>query len=270
MPRRTPVAPEPIRAIAHPVRLRIFQAVDRRPMTLTDVVREVGQERRCTLRHLRRLEAAGLVCSAAGPAGRTYEATAIPSLADYRTLPPATRRAAVAVGLAQIQATASCALGDGGFDRDDAHVSRTSLTVDPAAWQRVADELAEALERVDVVREDTGDDEPAPGAVNATAVIMLFESHDALAAEADRPATFSREDALLRAWDLNEELADLLVPHASTDWHAIIEHADQLRVLASAALGAEDAGAPADADVRAGRIERVAPPTPDVARASPA
>jgi DNA-binding transcriptional ArsR family regulator len=252
-----------MRAIAHPVRLRIFQAVDGRPMTLDALVRELGEDRRCTLRHLRRLEQSGLVCSTSGPAGRTYEATTIPAFGDseYRTLPIATRRAAVAVGLAQIQATAAGALGVGGFDRDDVHLSRRTLTVDPGDWQRLADELAEALERVDAVGEDAEDAVPGPDAVHATAVVMLFESGTRDACEADRTARFTREDALLRAWDLNEELADLLVPHAATDWNAIIDHADRLRVLASAALGSEQAGGD-------GAVAAPALPADDVAAAA--
>jgi DNA-binding transcriptional ArsR family regulator len=277
MPRRTSVAPELIRAIAHPVRLRIFGALDRRPLTVAQLVSEVGEDRRCMLRHLRRLEEAGVICSADGPDGTVYEATAIPHFNDndYSALPIAMRRAAVAVCLSQIQATAAGALDAGGFDRDDIHVSRTSLTVAPNDWQRVADELAEALERVDTVREDAdAEDGAGDDAVRATAVIMLFETGRGDPAHADRTATFSREEALLRAWDLNEELADLLVPGESTDWNAIIEHADQLRVLASAALGAaaareeippphgetQPAGPPAadDAD-RSGRVQRRAP-----------
>jgi DNA-binding transcriptional ArsR family regulator len=243
MPSRTSVPPQPIRALSHPVRLRIFGALDRRALTLTQLVQEIGEDRRCTLRHLRHLEKAGIVFSAAGPAGRVYEATTIPCFSDdhYSALPVAIRRAAVAVCLAQFQAVAVSGLESGGFDRDDVHISRTTLTVDPRDWQRVADELAEALERVDAVREDAAARIVPDDAVQATAVIMLFESGSGDPAQAGRTATFSREEALLRAWGLNENLADLLLPDGATDWNAIIAHADQLRVLASAALGAEEA-----------------------------
>jgi DNA-binding transcriptional ArsR family regulator len=241
MPRRPSVTPELIRAISHPVRLRIFGALDRRPLTLTELSREIGEDRRCTLRHVRLLEQAGVIRSASGPAGRVYEATSIPTFNDddYGALPIAMRRAAVAVCLARVQATAAGALDDGGFDRGDIHVSRTALTVDPDDWQRVADELAETLERLHSIRDDAEDDLPAADAVHATAVIMLFESGGQPPERSEGTAAFTREDALLRAWDLTEEVTDLLVPAEATDWTAIIERVDQLRVLASAAQDAE-------------------------------
>jgi DNA-binding transcriptional ArsR family regulator len=267
MQRPTSLAPELIRAIAHPIRLRIFGALDRRPLTVGQLAAEIGEDRRCTLRHLRQLESAGVVCRASGPDGPVFEARSSPYLSDndYSRLPVAIRRAAVASCLAQIQATAAGALDGGGFDRDDIHVSRTSLTVDPGGWQRVADELAEALERVDAVRDGTPGTAPAEGAVTATAVIMLFESGCGDLEQAERAASFSREEALLRAWDLNEDLADLLVPDDRTDWNAIIQHADQLRVLASAALGAQGeapAAAPA-ADADTARPNAGPPAVPD-------
>lgn len=241
MPRPTPVAPELIRAIAHPVRLRIFGALDQQPMTLSQLMREIGADRRSTLRHLHRMEHAGVVCSVSGPAGLLYEATTIPYVSDDEdgALPVGIRRAGVAVSLANVQAAAASALSDGGFDRADIHISRTSFAVDPAAWQRVADELAEVLERVDAIRDDAAADAPAEDAINATAVIMLFENGSRAQDGGAGLATFSHEEALLRAWDLTERLSDRLVPAQATDWASIIADADRLRVLASAALSCE-------------------------------
>lgn len=243
MPSRPSVAPELIRAISHPVRLRIFVALDQRPMTLAELMIAIDADRRCTLRHLRQMEAAGVVCSVNGPAGPVYETVTGPyfSDTDYGTLPLAIRRAGVAACLANVQASAAHALSDGGFDRDDIHVSRTSVAVGAADWQRLADELAETLERIGTVRDDAAETPSQPGDVQATVVLMLYDSGPAGDGAIHSPGTFSREEALLRAWDLNEDLAELLVPAEATDWEAIIEHADQLRVLASAAQYAERA-----------------------------
>jgi DNA-binding transcriptional ArsR family regulator len=246
MPTRTPVAPDLIRTIAHPVRLRIVGALDQRPMTLAEVAGEIGVDRRSATRHLRLMQRVGLVRSVDGPDGAVYEAVTGPTFSDGANgaLPVAMRRAGAAVALANIQATVTSALSDGGFDRGDVHLTRTTLTIDAEGWQRVADELAEALERIDAVGEEVAH-RPSGSAssARATAVLMLY-GHDAdepLQAPS-QPSTFSREDALLRAWDLNEDLADLLVPDEATDWAAIVDRVDQLRVVASAALATEREG----------------------------
>jgi hypothetical protein len=124
-------------------------------------------------------------------------------------------------------------------------VSHRKLTVDRDGWLRVADELAEALERIDAIREEGP---PPAGAderqiVEATAVLMLYESGScAAAADGDArhdDADVSREEALSRAWDLSDELDMLLVPPGSTDWVAVIDRAEQIRVVASVALARE-------------------------------
>jgi DNA-binding transcriptional ArsR family regulator len=241
----TSVAPQLLHAIAHPLRLRIFNALDGRSLTLADLAAEVATERRTVGRHLRLMEHAGVVRCAASPRGQIYEAVVAPPFSDseYGALPTAVRRAAVGVALANIQTSAASALAGRGFDREDIHLTRTTMTVDPEDWQRIADELAEALERIDAIRDESERHPTGDSGMRATAVLMLYQSGpdaDAAVQEpADQHAAFSREEALMRAWDLSEELHELLVPGAATDWTAIIDRADQLRVIASAAMVTE-------------------------------
>jgi DNA-binding transcriptional ArsR family regulator len=228
------------RAVGHPTRVRIIAALDDGPCGLPTLAARVDGDRRTVARHARVLEQAGLVQSTRSPQGRTYALVGQLAFSDeeYGTLSAASREAAVAAALAHAHTAAAAALEGGGFDREDVHVSRTSLQLSEAQWQELADEFAQLLERIEAHKSAADDD----AAIRASAVLMLFERPGA--ARAHPPtmhgddASFAISEGLERSWTLSEELEDAL--HAPvTAWPEIIALADQLRVLARAALAAE-------------------------------
>jgi DNA-binding transcriptional ArsR family regulator len=228
------------RAVGHPTRVRIIAALDDGPCGLPTLAARVDGDRRTVARHARVLEQAGLVQSTRSPQGRTYALVGQLAFSDeeYGTLSAASREAAVAAALAHAHTAAAAALEGGGFDREDVHVSRTSLQLSEAQWQELADEFAQLLERIEAHKSASDDD----AAIRASAVLMLFERPGA--ARAHPPtmhgddASFAISEGLERSWKLSEELEDAL--HAPvTAWPEVIALADQLRVLARAALAAE-------------------------------
>jgi DNA-binding transcriptional ArsR family regulator len=228
------------RAVGHPTRVRIIAALDDGPCGLPTLAARVDGDRRTVARHARVLEQAGLVQSTRSPQGRTYALVGQLAFSDeeYGTLSAASREAAVAAAHAHAHTAAAAALEGGGFDREDVHVSRTSLQLSEAQWQELADEFAQLLERIEAHKSASDDD----AAIRASAVLMLFERPGA--ARAHPPTmhgddgSFAISEGLERSWKLSEELEDAL--HAPvTAWPEVIALADQLRVLARAALAAE-------------------------------
>ncbi len=226
------------RAVGHPLRVRILAALDASPRALDTLASAVEADARTTGRHARVLEQAGLVCRERSGRATTYRLADPLSFSDdeYGGLSQTSREAAVASTLAHAHTAAASALEDGGFDRADVHLSRTALELTEDQWRELSDELARLLDRIDAIKAQPAGAEPV---LNATAVLMLFERPTDRAdhrPHADVP--FSMDESLERSWQLSECLEQAL-SGASADWPAVIALADQLRVLARAALHAQ-------------------------------
>lgn len=235
------VAPTLARAMAHPLRVRIVAALDDGPRGLESLASQVDADRRAVARHARVLEQAGVVQASKSARGTTYELIGRPFFSDdaYESMPQAAREGAVAATLATCHGVAVSALESGGFDRPEIHLSRTALELDDEQWRALSAEFAALLERIESTappRRESAADRVTP----ATAVLMLFERTGAEAAHAPEidPGPFAIEEGLDRCWQLSEEL-DRELSHSTTDWAAVVARADQLRVVARAAMVAE-------------------------------
>lgn len=228
------VAPELLRAIAHPQRLEILTVLDDRAMTLTALVRELRSDRATLARHLRALERAGLVHSADAGNDRLFEAAAIPHYdnVDWGTLSEVIRREAVAMSLARLQRVMTTSLDAGGFDRENIHFSRTALNIGEQDFDRLSAEFDGLLDRVDELQKETED-----RGTHATAVLMLFENAPSEHRTVDdhgKPDTFTTLEGRERAYDLHERISDLVI-EPDVDWDAALNAVDELRVVLHAA-----------------------------------
>jgi DNA-binding transcriptional ArsR family regulator len=230
---QTKIAPELLRAIAHPQRLAILTALDDRALGVTALVTEVGSDRATVSRHLRSLERAGLVHSAAVGNELVFETTALPRYdnAEWSTLSDVVRREALATALTRVQLATSTSLDDGGFDRENIHFSRTALNIGEGDFDRLSADFDALLDRVDEVQTDATDT-----SVQATAVLMLFESTPAphrTVTPHDAPETFTVDEGRERAYDLHERIGDLVLS-GDVDWDAALNAVDELRVVLNA------------------------------------
>jgi DNA-binding transcriptional ArsR family regulator len=234
------------RAVGHPLRVRVLAALDDGPCGLDALARRIEADPRTTARHARVLEQAGLVRRDRSGRTTTYDLADPVSFSDdeYAVMPAASQEAAVAAALAHCHTAAAAALESGGFSRSDIHLSRTSLDLTEAQWSELSDELARVLDRIDELKaqEPDADDER----VSASAVLMLFERTTAGGDHLPHgDAPFSTLEGLEQAWGLSERLEREL-GSPSTDWASVVALADELRVLARAAMRDETrAGAPA-------------------------
>jgi DNA-binding transcriptional ArsR family regulator len=230
---QTKIAPELLRAIAHPQRLAILTALEDRAMSVPALVTELASDRATVARHLRSLERAGLVRSAAVGNDLVFETVALPRYdnAEWSTLSDVVRREALATALTRVQVATTTSLDDGGFDRENIHFSRTSLTIGEADFDKLSANFDAMLDRVDEVQT-----EATEGTVQATAVLMLFESTpsgDHQEAPREIPARFTVDEGRERAYDLHERIGDLVLS-GNVDWDAALDAVDELRVVLNA------------------------------------
>jgi hypothetical protein len=109
-----------------------------------------------------------------------YTAVAMPVISDeaWSNVPDIVKNAMVAAALEQAGATISAAATAGGFNRPEAHLSRTHLMLDAQGWSAMAEETRRWMERVEEIGQEAADrlaDAKEPGE-HATMVTMFFES----------------------------------------------------------------------------------------------
>lgn len=229
-------------AIAHPLRIALLVALRDGPRSTQSLAKELGAAPHDVRRHARVLESLGYVSERE----RFYELVAPPRYSDeaWARLPVHARRAALAPGIVAIQSLMSRAMDRGGFDRDDIHLTRTDLRLDRAGWDAVAGQLNALLETLPAVLDGDYDGGHHAGeeTVAAHVVLMLFASDDT-AAEPPAPTAsgdplLAEDESIAQALDVSETIEELLAAR-EIDWDAVVQHADQLRLLASTAARAQ-------------------------------
>jgi hypothetical protein len=110
----------------------------------------------------------------------------------------------VGASLQQITGFINAAAAQGGFDRGDAHMSRTVVALDEQGWKELAGELARLMERVDELQgeslervKSSGEDADAVIRRSA-AVLMLFDAEGVPEHDPSRDRTNGDEQRLGR------------------------------------------------------------------------
>jgi hypothetical protein len=105
--------------------------------------------------HVRKLHQLGLIelqreTRVHGAIQRHYRAHERPRVSDeaWEQAPPVAKQAAVDAALQQVHDYARASNAAGGFDRRDAHLTRTALRLDAEGWERLARALRHVLEEV--------------------------------------------------------------------------------------------------------------------------
>ena len=182
--------PRLIKALAHPLRVRILSILETRDMASpNEMADELGVSLGVMSYHVRRLHALGFLelvkrTPRRGAIEHHYRAKARPQVTDegWAETPSIVKRAMVGASLSQITGYINSAAGQGGFDRGDAHLSRTVMTLDEQGWKQLAAEMANWMARIDELQSESlarieacGDDAEAV-ARRSAAILMLFEA----------------------------------------------------------------------------------------------
>lgn len=193
------------KALSHPLRGRILGILEERRASPRELADELGQPLGNVSYHVRTLLGLKLIrlvkkTPRRGSIEHYYEAvsgTHFVSDEAWGHTPEVAKRAILESALNEIGQDVGRSAAVGGFDRHDAHLTRTNLTLDRQAWSDLADELirlrewAVSLERESKARLAESNHQ---GEVKAGLAMMLYEKQpnvDELAAaleSADAPA----------------------------------------------------------------------------------
>jgi DNA-binding transcriptional ArsR family regulator len=184
-PDRDITDPRLAKALAHPLRVRILGVLDEGVASPSQIAGALGAPLGVVAYHVRRLAALGFVelvsqSERRGAVEHHYRATDRPVVTNeaWADVPAVAKAAMVSATLAGVGDHVAAAAGTGGFDRSDAHLTRSPMVLDEEGWREVAarlDGLLQDLEGIASEAERRLAEDDHQGEIRATAVLMLFE-----------------------------------------------------------------------------------------------
>ena len=175
-----------VKALAHPVRVGILAALEKRTASPSELSTELGVPIGTVSYHVRRLAGSGLIklekeARRRGAVEHYYRLDHRPSLREkaWSDAPAFVKEALARSVLSQVSEQVNAAAASGGFNHDDMHLSRLPLTLDSegfAAAARELDAVVTKLKRIEDasrrrLRKKDHEDE-----TDALAVLMLFQA----------------------------------------------------------------------------------------------
>jgi DNA-binding transcriptional ArsR family regulator len=179
--------PRYVKAMSHPLRVRILALLDERPASPVELSGWLGSTLGTTAYHVRTLERLGLIelmgeSRVRGAVEHHYRARERPSVSDeaWAAAPAIAKQAAVSASLETIDAYAHAASEAGGFDDGDAHLTRAALHLDARGFEDVSQACLRILAQLDRIEEAATkriEHNPHTGETKDVAlVMMLFEA----------------------------------------------------------------------------------------------
>jgi DNA-binding transcriptional ArsR family regulator len=177
-----------VKAMAHPLRLRILGALEHRTASPSELAEELDAPLGNVSYHVRQLHGLGLLklvkeTPRRGAVEHYYRLEARPHITDmaWADSPPIVKEAMLGGVLSTVAEQVNDAAVGGGFDRHDARLSRLPLTLDDEGFKDAAGEYAEFVKQLQRIegesRKRLGRGEH-DGEVAALAVLMLFEARE--------------------------------------------------------------------------------------------
>ena len=178
--------PRYVKAMSHPLRVRILALLDERTASPVELAGWLGATLGTTAYHVRTLERMGLVelvreTRVRGAVEHHYRSKERPRVSDeaWAAAPPIAKQAAVASSLQTIDAYASAASAAGGFDHGNSHLTRTALRLDARGWNdlsRACQRLLAQVDRIEEASNERMERNPHGGTNSVALVMMLFEA----------------------------------------------------------------------------------------------
>jgi DNA-binding transcriptional ArsR family regulator len=194
--------PRYVKAMSHPLRVRILALLDERTASPVELAGWLGATLGTTAYHVRTLERMGLVelvrqTRVRGAVEHHYRSKERPRVSDeaWAAAPPIAKQAAVASSLQTIDAYASAASAAGGFDHGNSHLTRTALRLDARGWNDLSRACQRLLAQVDRIEEASNErlERNSRGETSSIAlVMMLFETARLSAENGDDPVAEQR------------------------------------------------------------------------------
>ena len=174
-----------LRALRHPLRAQILGVLRERRTSPSELAHELGAPLGTVSYHVRVLANLKLIrlvkkTPRRGAIEHHYEAVEVAQISGeaWAKVPPIVKQAIVGAALSEIGRAVTAAATRGGFDRRNAHLTRTRLMLDERGFAELAGELARTVERAEQINGESqqrlaGSDHE--GELRAALVTMLFE-----------------------------------------------------------------------------------------------
>jgi DNA-binding transcriptional ArsR family regulator len=205
--------PRLVKALAHPLRIRILSILEEDAASPSELAEQLDAPLGNVAYHVRALANLGLIklvrtTPVRGAVEHHYRAPARTHVSDgaWGQVPGIVREAMVDSTIAQIGEYVGAASSNGGFDGEDAHLTRTGLVLDDKGWKELSAALKKFLEKAEAIEDASkkrlaGADHESEKLVGL--VLMLFEAQkmaDIPASQKDHPGlTGKRKPARSRA-----------------------------------------------------------------------
>jgi DNA-binding transcriptional ArsR family regulator len=195
--------PRYVKAMSHPLRVRILALLDERIASPVELAGWLGATLGTTAYHVRTLESMGLIelvreTRVRGAVEHHYRSRERPRVSDdaWAAAAPIAKQAAVSSSLQTIDAYARAASAAGGFDHGNSHLTRTAMHLDARGWNDLSRACLRLLAQVDRIEEaakERIERNPQTGETsNVALVMMLFETARLSAENGDDPAAAQR------------------------------------------------------------------------------
>jgi DNA-binding transcriptional ArsR family regulator len=191
MPRRAPITsiddPRYLKAVSHPVRVRILAMLDEGPASPKVLAGRLGISLGVVAYHVRTLHELDLLKLVGtrqrrGATEHMYAAVARPTFSDdaWAGMEPVAKQRLLSAMLRQIGEYANSSAAAGGFDRADANITRLSLRLDEKGWNQLAAASKKWLAEVQRIEEGVQKRLKKPGdehdLTDVGLVVLLFEA----------------------------------------------------------------------------------------------
>jgi DNA-binding transcriptional ArsR family regulator len=179
--------PRYVKALSHPLRVRILALLQERTASPRELAEWLDATLGTVSYHVRTLHDFGLIelvktTQVRGAIAHHYKATIRPTVDDaaWASAPPIAKQAAVGATLQTVDDYARASAAAGGFDRGEAHLSRTNLRLDAKGWAAAAKASQKLIAELAKIEETAAKriekDPTAAGTSDAAVVVMLFEA----------------------------------------------------------------------------------------------
>ncbi len=174
------------RALSHPLRVRILAVLEERTASPLELSRLLKADIGVVSYHVRTLNRLGLIelereTKVRGATQRHYRAVEARSMTrdEWTDTAPVAKQAMIDATLLQIYDYARRSNASGGFDRGDAHVTRSAPRLDEQGWERLRDAMGVVQKELEEIQADLRKRVEAGEEVDLQDVgfaMMLFEA----------------------------------------------------------------------------------------------
>ena len=190
--------PRYVKALSHPLRVRILALLQERTASPRELAGWLGATLGTVSYHVRALHDLKLIelvrtTQVRGAIAHHYRALERPRVSDeaWAAAAPIVKQAAVGAALQTVDEYARASAAAGGFDRAEAHLTRTNLRLDAEGWAQAAKACRKLLTELEDIEASAAKrlaaDPQADGASDAALALLLFESVRLTDAPAARP-----------------------------------------------------------------------------------